>query len=265
MVWACRGWSSTTWGRGAGWWPATTTTTSWTCTRDPPSTPWTGRTQVRSVNILNKKGFQVCLTIYFCLNSLHQPCKIDNFTLKKVQFFLISSKKKPGNVKLFRQKSKTTSKSETYLRCPWLPLPIIIQSLTRFLVIIMQMMKAAAFVKSWLRWQLFDSCLVWVWSHQVCKNFVWNSLGYLVSRTLHLVWWDFLMIWYLTYAATCEWFIEVIFASKLGFMPSTKLTFTTKTGKITQEDSVINFNHAVTAFTPAIIYNFVGKLQNKFY
>ena len=46
-------------------------------------------------------------------------------------------------------------------------------------------------------------------------------------------------------------------------MPSTRLTFTAKTGKITQEDSVINFNHAVAAFTPAIIDNFVEKLQNK--
>ena len=46
-------------------------------------------------------------------------------------------------------------------------------------------------------------------------------------------------------------------------MPSTRLTYAAKTGKITQEDSVINFNHAVAAFAPAIIEHFGENLQNK--
>ena len=111
-------------------------------------------------------------------------------------------------------------------------------------------------------WWLFGVSLKALRQQELCLEFTWlPSQPY----THHLVWWDSTMIWYLTYAATCEWFIEVIFASKLGFMPSTRLTFTAKTGKITQEDSVINFNHAVAAFTPAIIDNFVEKLQNKLY
>ena len=32
-----------------GWWRAITTTTSWTCTRAQPSTPWIGKTQARLV------------------------------------------------------------------------------------------------------------------------------------------------------------------------------------------------------------------------